>query len=88
MTHLQEEWSKLSIKDMVCYLLTVVTMIAGFVLLFMGMLLPPEGEIHHSVLTAFGMVCIFAASLLGISLHYNRELTNFKAEVENMIKKQ
>lgn len=85
MEHLKREFEKLTIKDMIIYLLVVGTMTAGIVMLFMGMLLPPEGEIHHSVLTAFGLISVFVASLLGFSLHFSNDLTKFKATVEERI---
>lgn len=78
MKHLKQEFDKLTIKDVVTYVLAVTTLIAAFVLLFMGMLIPPEGEIHDSVLTAFGLILLFVGSLLGVSMHYANELTKFK----------
>lgn len=78
MKHLKQEFDKLTIKDVVTYVLAVATLIAAFVLLFMGMLIPPEGEIHDSVLTAFGLILLFVGSLLGVSMHYANELTKFK----------
>ena len=66
MKHLKQEFDKLTFKEVIIYILAVITMLAGLTLLFMGMFIPPEGEIHASVLTAFGSVCIFVASLLGV----------------------
>ncbi|WP_321479709.1 hypothetical protein [uncultured Bacteroides sp.] len=43
---------------------------AGCLLLFIGLWLPPEGEIHSSVLVAFGEVLTFAGSLFGIDYRY------------------
>lgn len=81
MKHLKDEFNKLTFKDMLMYALAVITMIAGLVLLFLGMYIPPEGQIHESVLTAFGIICVFAASLLGISMHYANELSRFKTSI-------
>lgn len=81
MKHLKQEFDKLTFKEVIIYCLAVVVMIAGLTLLFMGLSIPPEGEIHSSVLTAFGSICIFVASLLGISLHYANELDKFKANI-------
>lgn len=47
-----------------------VLAISGVVLLFAGMLLPPQGVIDGSVLVAFGEVGTFAGSLFGIDYHY------------------
>ena len=85
MKHLNQEFDKLTFKEVIIYILAVITMLAGLTLLFMGMFIPPEGEIHASVLTAFGSVCIFVASLLGISLHYANELDKFKNDVQKQL---
>lgn len=78
MKHLKQEFDKLTLKEVIIYSLAIATTIAGFTLLFMGMFIPPEGEIHDSVLTAFGIILLFVASLLGISMHYNSEFERFK----------
>lgn len=87
MTHLANEFHKLSIKDMLIYILAVVSMSAGLTLLFLGLYIPPEGEIHTSVLSAFGVICIFVAALLGISLHFGNELDKIKANVTQFTEK-
>ena len=42
----------------------------GGILLIAGFICPPLGEIHHSVLIAFGEILTFAGSLIGIDYHY------------------
>ncbi len=42
----------------------------GCALLVAGIALPPAGEIHSSVLVAFGEILTFAGSLIGIDYHY------------------
>ena len=42
----------------------------GGTLLIAGFCCPPLGEIHHSVLIAFGEILTFAGSLIGIDYHY------------------
>ena len=44
--------------------------LAGITLLFMGLWMPPRGEIHSSVLVAFGEVSTFAGALLGVDYKY------------------
>lgn len=85
MKHLKQEFDKLTFKEVIIYILAVITMFAGLTLLFIGLFIPPEGEIHGSVLTAFGSVSIFVASLLGISLHYANELHKFKNDVQQRL---
>lgn len=43
---------------------------AGLVLLFLGLFIPPKGEIHNSLLIAFGEICTFAGALIGVDYHY------------------
>ena len=85
MKHLKQEFDILTFKEVLIYTLALITMLSGLTLLFMGLFISPEGEIHGSVLTAFGSICIFVASLLGISLHYANELDKFKANVQERL---
>ncbi|MDE7115409.1 MAG: hypothetical protein K2O56_03170 [Muribaculaceae bacterium] len=51
----------------------ILMVIAGCVLLGCGFMFPPKGEIHSSVLVAFGEILTFAGALFGIDYHYRRE---------------
>ena len=42
----------------------------GILLLIAGFTIPPVGEIHHSVLIAFGEILTFSGSLIGIDYKY------------------
>lgn len=44
--------------------------IIGMVLLFCGMYIDPQGEIHETVLVAYGEVLTFSGSLMGIDYNY------------------
>jgi hypothetical protein len=56
------------------YIATILT-VAGCLLLVGGFLVDPKGEIHSSVLVAFGEIMTFVAALLGINYTYKvREL--------------
>ena len=55
----------------------VFLIVAGVALLFCSMYIPPHGEIHPSVLTAFGMMLVFAGSTLGIDYNYKTKFYNF-----------
>lgn len=43
----------------------------GCALLVAGIALPPAGEIHSSVLIAFGEILTFSGSIVGIDYRYN-----------------
>ena len=51
-------------------ILSVVLCGFGVLLLVAGFVAPPVGEIHHSVLIAFGEILTFSGSLIGIDYHY------------------
>lgn len=81
MKHLKEEFDKLSFKEALAYGLAIVATVLGFALLFLGMYIPPEGQIHETVITAFGIILVFSGSLLGISMHYDNETKKFKGSI-------
>lgn len=54
--------------------LSVILIIAGIVLLFLGFHTPPVGQIHDSVLVAYGEVSTFAGSLIGIDASYKLKM--------------
>ena len=51
-------------------ILSVAMCAFGCALLACGFVTVPTGEIHHSVLIAFGEILTFAGSLIGIDYHY------------------
>ncbi len=52
--------------------LAVLMSCLGMLLLFLGLYLPPRGEIASSILVAYGEVMTFAGALLGIDYHYRK----------------
>lgn len=48
----------------------IVLITVGCGLLITGFIIPPSGEIHNSVLVAFGEILTFAGALFGIDYHY------------------
>lgn len=85
MKHLKQEFDKLSFKEALIFALALVAVVAGFSLLFISLYIPPEGEIHESVLTAFGIMLLFAGSLLGVSMHYANEAAKFKQSITEFV---
>ena len=50
-----------------------VLSIGGLVLLFCGIFIDPQGEIHSSLLVAFGETATFAGALFGIDYVYKKK---------------
>lgn len=57
-------------KPTIQLLAAIVLIALGCGLLVAGFILPPPGEIHNSVLVAFGEILTFAGALFGIDYHY------------------
>ena len=55
-------------------ILSIVLIVAGLTLLFLGFYSNPEGEIHDSILIAYGEVSTFAGALLGIDYTYKYKM--------------
>ena len=55
-------------------LIAAALTLAGIALLFLGTILAPQGEIHETVLVAFGEIATFAGSIIGIDYHYKSKI--------------
>ncbi len=51
-------------------IVAAILAIGGLVLLYCGAYIDPAGQIHETLLVAFGEVMTFAGSLMGIDYHY------------------
>ena len=54
-------------------LIAAVVVIMGMILLYVGISIDPKGEIHETVLVAFGEAATFSGSLMGIDYHYRNK---------------
>ncbi|MDR2472150.1 MAG: hypothetical protein LBD53_01120 [Tannerella sp.] len=57
-------------------IIAVMLVLAGLTLLFLGFFAPPPGEIDHSVLIAFGEICTFAGTIMGVDYSYRLKIRN------------
>lgn len=80
MKKIKIECESVTLKEMIAYLLAILCIITAIVAIFISLFIPPEGEVHSSVLTYFGISSAFCGSLLGISAHFSNELTKFKSK--------
>lgn len=51
-------------------IVATVLVIIGCGLLIAGFTVAPLGQIHNSILVAFGESCTFAGALFGVDYHY------------------
>lgn len=65
-------------------LITAIVIIAvGCGLLIAGFITPPPGEIHNSILIAFGEILTFGGALLGIDYKYRYSQSERKNDDED-----
>lgn len=60
--------------------LAVLMVVFGIILVGVSFFVPPMGEIHPSVLTAFGEALTFSGGLLGIDTNYKFKVFREKNE--------
>lgn len=75
-----QSWSELTFRDKVAYIVTCAAFTIGAALSIAGLVIPPMGEVHPSVITLVGLFLSFCGALLGISHHFENELEKFKNE--------
>lgn len=59
------------------FFITIFLIIVGAALLFCAIFTPPHGEIHSTVLMAFGMILTFVGTAIGIDYNYNSKFFAF-----------
>ena len=79
-----EKTTKLTIQ----VILSVILVLSGIVLLFMGFKVAPEGQIHASVLVGSGETFTFAGALLGIEYAAKTAVLKFKQEFKQELKNE
>ena len=50
-----------------------VLSLGGLVMLFCGVFISPQGQIHESLLVGFGEVATFAGALMGVDYIYKKK---------------
>ena len=71
------------VKLTIQVILAVILVLSGISLLFLGFNSPPPGEIHDSILVAFGEACSFGGALMGIDYTYRFKMYKIDMEDRN-----
>ena len=57
-------------------LTAAILSLGGLILLFCGVYIDPQGQIHETLLVAFGEVATFSGALMGIDYTYKHKQQN------------
>ena len=63
----------------------LVVLMAGIILSFIGIYIPPVGEIHASILTLVGEFLTFSGSALGIGSYTTIQIQKIKHSVKKEV---
>ena len=73
---------KSGIKDTIIVAVSVASFLVGVMLTFLGLFLPPTGEIDNSVLVAVGQFLTMTAAGLGIKEYVDGSITRARMRME------
>jgi len=54
-------------------LTAAILSIGGLIMLYCGVFIDPQGQVHESLLVAFGEIATFAGALMGIDYVYKKK---------------
>jgi len=74
---LRSEYVKLTLAVILC--------IFGCLMLIFGFFSPPIGEIHNSILVAFGEVATFCGSILGLNYVYSTKMKEIEMNLNTKL---
>lgn len=69
----------MSLRERLLFGLATSCMISANVAVYIGLCMPPQGEIHSSLLTFFGIVCAFVGGLFGLTANFRSSAVSFSA---------
>lgn len=70
-------------KDWFKFISSIVLLVAGVVLIFISIYLPPVGEIHTSVLTVIGEIFTFVGAVFGIGEYAMIQIAKINNKTED-----
>lgn len=76
---------EISTKDKIAFTTAIASFTAGTVMAFIGLFLPPVGEISGSVLSYTGMSLSYTASILGVAYYFKEKVDKIEDYVESKL---
>ena len=70
------------------FYLACALIFVGVILLFSAFWVPPTGNIHESVLIAFGQILVFSGALIGIDYNYRYKTIQLQSKLHDMVREE
>ena len=80
-----KSWKELSYRDKSAYTTANLSFFLGWLIAFIGLFLPPIGEVSPSVITVFGIGISFTGGVYGIALYVKGAKTELLNELNKRI---
>lgn len=74
-------------KENLQFISSLLVLFAGLVLVFISLFIKPTGEIHPSVITAFGMFLSFVGAVWHLDLKYDFKTKELEHHINSKMKK-
>ena len=74
-------------KENLQFISSLFVLFAGLVLVFISLFIKPTGEIHPSVITAFGMFLSFVGAVWHLDLKYDFKTRELEHHINSKMKK-
>ena len=68
-------------RDIIQFISSLITLVAGIVLVFLGFFAVPIGVIDYTVITAFGLFLSFVGAVWHIDLKYDFKTREIEREI-------
>lgn len=68
-------------RDIIQFISSLITLVAGIVLVFLGFFAVPIGVIDYTVITAFGLFLSFVGAVWHIDLKYDFKTKEIEREI-------
>lgn len=69
-------------RDIIQFISSLITLVAGIVLVFLGFFAVPIGVIDYTVITAFGLFLSFVGAVWHIDLKYDFKTKEIESEIK------
>lgn len=70
----REPSGKLSKRERILYSMAGLCIVSANAAVYIGLFMPPKGEVDSSILGYFGLVCAFAGALFGITADFRSSM--------------
>lgn len=77
------KWSDINIKEKIAIVSACVTLFVGWLLVSIGFMIHPQGEVHDSVLWILGQALIYSASVFGLAGYMTSQVFTMKRDIND-----